>query len=148
VSTYTIGQIAEQSGFTTSALRYYEGVGLVVPAGRTPAGYRQYDDGTLSRLAFITRAKQLGCSIEEIATLLSIWDGEQCGPVQRRFHDLVSDKIAETRRQIAALQAFAEQLQHAATQLAGPATDGPCSESCACVDGGDATAVRLTRTRT
>jgi DNA-binding transcriptional MerR regulator len=148
VGTYTIGQIAEQSGFTASALRYYEGVGLVVPVSRTDAGYRLYDDGTVSRLAFIARAKQLGCSIEEITTLLSIWNGEQCGPVQRQFHDLVSDKIAETRRQIGELTAFAEQLRHAAAQLAGPATDGPCSDSCACVAGGDAIAVALTRTRT
>jgi DNA-binding transcriptional MerR regulator len=147
VSTYTIGQIAEQSGFTTSALRYYEGVGLLVPASRTDAGYRLYDDGTLSQLAFIGRAKQLGCSLEEISTLVSIWNGERCGPVQRRFHDLVSSKIAETQRQIAELTAFADQLRHAAAQLAGPATDGPCSESCGCVAGGDALAVQVTPKR-
>jgi DNA-binding transcriptional MerR regulator len=147
VSTYTIGQIAEQSGFTSSALRYYEGVGLLVPAGRTDAGYRLYDDRSLARLAFIGRAKQLGCSLEEIATLVDIWDGERCGPVQRRFHDLVSNKIAETQRQIAELTAFADQLHHAAAQLAGPATDGPCSDSCACVVAADDTAVQLMATR-
>ena len=91
MSTYTIGQIAERSGFTTSALRYYEGVGLLVPVGRTDAGYRLYDDGTLSRLAFIARAKRLGCSLDEISALVSIWNGDQCGPVQRRFHELVSN---------------------------------------------------------
>ena len=36
------------------------------PAGRTDAGYRLYDDGALERLAFVARAKQLGCSLEEI----------------------------------------------------------------------------------
>jgi DNA-binding transcriptional MerR regulator len=144
VSTYTIGQIAEESGFTTSALRYYERVGLLIPAGRSGAGYRLYDDGTLSRLAFVARAKQLGCSLEEISTLVSIWNGDRCGPVQRRFHQLVSNKIAETERQIAELMAFGEQLRHAASQLAGPATDGPCSESCACVTDGGAVAVQLT----
>jgi DNA-binding transcriptional MerR regulator len=148
VSTYTIGQVAEQTGFTASALRYYEGVGLVVPAGRTDAGYRLYDERALARLAFIARAKQLGCTLEEIASLVGIWDGDRCGPVQVRFHDLVTNKIAETERQIAELVAFGDQLRHAAAQLAGPATDGPCNESCACVDHGDAVAVRLTRSRT
>lgn len=40
MSTFTIGQIAERTGFTTSSLRYYEGIGLVAPTTRTDAGYR------------------------------------------------------------------------------------------------------------
>lgn len=132
MSRYTIGETAERSGFSASALRYYEAIGLVEPPGRTAAGYRLYDDAALARLSFITRAKQLGCSLEEITDLVGIWDGARCGPVQRRLHDLVTDKLAETRRQIAELAALADQLQEAAAQLAGPAVDGPCSEACAC----------------
>ena len=100
VSTYTIGEIAERSGFSASSLRYYEGIGLVEPASRTESGYRLYDDHTVNRLAFIARAKQLGCSLEEIADLAGIWDGERCGPVQRRFHELVTAKIRDAERQI------------------------------------------------
>jgi MerR family copper efflux transcriptional regulator len=133
VSTYTIGETAERSGFSASALRYYEGIGLVEPSTRTGAGYRVYDDNTLARLAFIARAKQLGCSLEEITDLAGIWDGERCGPVQKRFHDLVTTKLAAAERQIAELTALAEQLRRAAAQLAGPATDGPCDEGCACL---------------
>jgi MerR family transcriptional regulator, copper efflux regulator len=133
VSTYTIGETAERSGFSASALRYYEGIGLVEPSTRTEAGYRLYDDDTLARLAFISRAKQLGCSLEEITDLVGIWDGERCGPVQRRFHDLVTEKLADAQRQIAELTALTDQLHQAAAQLAGPAIDGPCSEGCACL---------------
>jgi MerR family transcriptional regulator, copper efflux regulator len=133
VSTYTIGETAERSGFSASALRYYEGIGLVAPSTRTGAGYRLYDDGTLTRLAFIARAKQLGCSLEEITDLVDIWDGERCGPVQKRFHDLVTTKLADAQRQIAELAALSDQLRHAAAQLAGPAIDGPCNEDCACL---------------
>ena len=131
--TYTIGETAERSGFSASALRYYEGIGLVEPSSRTDSGYRLYDDETLARLGFIARAKQLGCSLEEITDLLGIWDGEQCGPVQKRFHDLVTEKLAAAERQIAELTALAEQLRHAAAQLSGPALDGPCDEGCACM---------------
>jgi DNA-binding transcriptional MerR regulator len=133
MSTFTIGEIAERSGFSTSALRYYEGIGLVPPATRTAAGYRLYDDDTLTRLTFIARAKHLGCSLEEISDLVGIWDGERCGPVQRRFHALVTTKLAETQRQIDELTALADQLRGAALRLAGPATDGPCSADCACL---------------
>ncbi len=133
MSSYTIGETAERSGFSASALRYYEGIGLVEPPTRTDAGYRLYDDGTLARLAFISRAKQLGCSLEEITNLVGIWDGEPCGPVQRRFHELVTAKLADAERQIAELTALTEQLHHAAAQLAGPAVDGPCNDDCACL---------------
>ena len=133
VSTYTIGEAAERSGFSASALRYYEGIGLVEPSSRTGAGYRLYDDDALGRLAFIARAKQLGCSLEEITDLVGIWDRERCGRVQKRFHDLVTTKLADAERQIAELTALSDQLRHAAAQLAGPAIDGPCNEGCACL---------------
>jgi DNA-binding transcriptional MerR regulator len=133
VSTYTIGEVAERSGFSASALRYYEGIGLVEPSTRTGGGYRVYDDSALGRLAFISRAKHLGCSLEEITDLVEIWDGERCGPVQRRFHDLITRKIVDAERQITELVRLKGQLEDAATLLAGPATDGPCGPRCACM---------------
>jgi DNA-binding transcriptional MerR regulator len=133
VGTYTIGQVAERSGFSSSALRYYEDIGLLSPSDRAANGYRVYDDDALARLAFVARAKGLGCSLDEITDLLAIWDGDRCGPVQRRFHDLVTVKIADAERQIAALTALVDQLRDAAARLTGPATDGPCGEGCACM---------------
>jgi DNA-binding transcriptional MerR regulator len=144
-STYTIGEVAERSGFSASALRYYEGIGLVEPSTRTVAGYRLYDDGSLARLAFIARAKQLGCTLEEITDLVGIWDGERCGPVQRRFHDLVTSKLADTERQIAELTVLRDQLREAAGFLDGPAIDGPCSAECACLALDGPKALPLTR---
>jgi DNA-binding transcriptional MerR regulator len=47
-----IKQVADASGFTTATLRYYEQIGLLPEASRTPAGYRMYDQRTLDRLAF------------------------------------------------------------------------------------------------
>jgi DNA-binding transcriptional MerR regulator len=133
VSSYTIGETAGRSGFSASTLRYYEGIGLLEPSDRTEAGYRLYDDRALARLAFIARAKQLGCSLEDIADLVGIWDGERCGPVQTRLHALVTDKLDEAQRQIEELTAFRDQLRHAASQLTAPAPDGPCSDTCACL---------------
>ena len=90
VSTYTIGETAKRSGFSASALRFYEDIGLVDPTTRSEGGYRLYDDASLVRLAFIARAKQLGCSLEEVTDLVEIWDGQRwrefgacCGPNNR-----------------------------------------------------------------
>jgi DNA-binding transcriptional MerR regulator len=132
VGRYTVGDVAERSGFSASALRYYEGIGLVEPVSRSSGGYRIYDDDVLARLAFIARAKQLGCSLQEITDLASIRDGQQCGPVQRRLHDLVTDKIGTAEAQIVELRAFADQLRQAAEQLSGEPVDGPCDAECAC----------------
>ena len=52
--------------------------------------------------------------------------------MQRRFHDLITTKLADTERQIAALVLLRDELQHAATQLDAPPVDGPCSAECAC----------------
>jgi MerR family transcriptional regulator, copper efflux regulator len=129
---YTIGETAARSGFTTSTLRYYEDLGLVPPAGRTESGYRLYDDADLARLGFITLAKQLGCSLDEIRDLIAVWEDDRCEPVQCRFHELVTAKIADTHRKIDELTAFAGQLAAVVDHLAGPAVEGPCRDDCAC----------------
>ena len=135
MSTYTIGEAARRSGFSASALRFYEDIGLVDPPGRTPSGYRLYDDVALARLAFIARAKQLGCSLEEITDLADVWDGQRCGPVQRRFHDLITAKLRDAETQVAELSTFSGQLRAAADQLSGQPVDGPCGPDCACLRG-------------
>jgi DNA-binding transcriptional MerR regulator len=133
VSTYTIGETARRSGFSASALRFYEDIGLVDPSGRTAAGYRLYDDDALGRLTFIARAKQLGCSLDEITDLVGIWDGERCAPVQRRFHELVTARVRDAERQAGELAAFAGQLRAASEHLAGAPVDGACGPGCACL---------------
>ena len=130
---YTIGQIADRSGFSASALRYYDDHGLIEPVERSDAGYRLYDDTSLARLEFIDRAKQLGCNLHEIAELAALWEVEDCRPVQARLHELATDKIAAAQRRSTELVRFIAQLQTAAAHLGGEPVDGPCSDSCACL---------------
>jgi DNA-binding transcriptional MerR regulator len=148
-TTYKIAEVADRSGFTASALRYYEELGLVPAAGRTPAGYRLYDDSTLARLLFIARAKQLGCTLDEITDLAVAWEGERCEPVQARLRELVASKIADAQNRIAEMVTFTAQLQHAAAALGRHTPDGPCDDECGCATPVDetvssATSVQLT----
>lgn len=133
--TYTIGQVADRSGFSPSALRYYEQHGLIEPVGRTEAGYRLYDERSLARLGFIGRAKQLGCTLEEITALAELWAADDCAPVQARLHELVTDKIADAQRRSAELVGLTADLQVAAAHLGGRPVDGPCGDGCACLGG-------------
>lgn len=128
-----IKEVADASGFTAATLRYYEQIGLLPEASRTPAGYRVYDQRTLDRLAFIARAKQLGCSLEEIAGLTAAWDGGRCGPVQDQLRHLVAGKIDAAHSQIAELVTLAAELQQAAAGLERHRPEGACDADCGCV---------------
>ena len=128
-----IKDVADASGFTAATLRYYEQIGLLPESPRTPAGYRTYDARTLDRLAFISRAKQLGCTLEEITGLTTAWDGGQCGPIQDQLRQLVAAKIHAAQTQIGDLMTFASELQSAAAALERHRSDGACDGACGCV---------------
>ena len=131
MSTYQIAEVAERSGFTPATLRYYEDIGLMPPAERSPAGYRLYDDAAVERLRFIARAKRLGCSLDEIAELAHAWDGGECGPVQVRLQAMVEAKTAEAQGRIAELTAFTAELRRAAAALSATAPTAPATRRAA-----------------
>src|ERR1700759_5390596 len=60
----TISEVAERSGFATSALRFYERAGLIA-ATRTTGNQRRYERSVLRRLAFIRAARNVGLTLEE-----------------------------------------------------------------------------------
>lgn len=62
----TIGQLAKTSGVGTRTIRYYEQVGVLPPAKRTPAGYRQYEQRAVERLLFVRRARALGLPLRRL----------------------------------------------------------------------------------
>jgi MerR family redox-sensitive transcriptional activator SoxR len=70
VETLTIGELSTRSGVATSALRYYERLGLI-RAGRTGGNQRRYERSELRRVAFIRIAAQVGIPLEEIRAALA-----------------------------------------------------------------------------
>lgn len=128
----SITDVVRHTGVPSSTLRYYERVGLLRAAGRGSNGYRRYEERALDRLRFIARAKELGCSLNEIATLLEAFDSD-CPDVQLPLRELVDVKIADAQRRIAELIAFTAQLQSARHTLAAEAAAGPCGPGCACM---------------
>lgn len=65
-----IGELAARSGVATSALRFYESIGLI-RSERTPGGHRVFPRHTLRRVAFVRVAQRLGLTLEEIGRALS-----------------------------------------------------------------------------
>jgi DNA-binding transcriptional MerR regulator len=131
-SRYRIAEVAKRTGFSTPTLRYYEDIGLLPPAERTAAGYRLYDDRDVERLNFIARAKQLGCTLDEIT---QAWARNECAPIKHRLRAVVAAKLAETEARVAELTTFAAELRATATVLESAPLDGPCDDTCGCVRG-------------
>jgi len=129
---HRIADVARRSGFTPATLRYYEEIGLLPAPERSSGGYRIYEDRTLERLAFIARAKQLGCTLDEIADLSIAWDGGKCGPVQERLRTVVQAKLAEARTRVVELAALTAELHAAGAALEQHRPEGACDERCGC----------------
>lgn len=104
----TIGELGRRVGVPAKTVRYYDLVGLLPPAGRTPVGYRVYGEREVARLAFIRKAKQVGLSLDAIADILALYDqGERpCLEVRAA----IERKIAQLDRQIAESIAFRDEL--------------------------------------
>lgn len=82
--TMHIGELADRAGMSLRTIRHYDEVGLLVPSGRTPGGFRVYTEGDLERLLVIRRMKPLGFTLDEMADLLRVVDALRGGDVADR----------------------------------------------------------------
>ena len=88
----TISEVARQVGLQPSAIRYYEQVGILLPAQRI-GGQRRYDTTVLHRLAVIQWARQTGFSLDEIRELF--FGFREGAPASQRWQKLSRRKLAE-----------------------------------------------------
>jgi DNA-binding transcriptional MerR regulator len=103
-----IGELARQSGVPTTALRYYEQLGLLPEPDRTDAGYRIYDEDALERLAFIRAAQAVGLTLAEVRQVLGVRDAGEA-PC-RVVTDLIDQRHAEVKAKILELSRLEREL--------------------------------------
>src|ERR671936_2011325 len=108
-----IGELADQAGISTKAIRYYEQIGILAPPARTSSGYRAYDQAALGRLGFVRAARALGLTLGEIRQIIAFRDDgtAPCAHVtallQRRAAELGA-RITQLQRLRGELQQLAE----------------------------------------
>jgi MerR family redox-sensitive transcriptional activator SoxR len=91
-----IGELAERAGLATSAIRYYESIGLL-PEPYRVSGQRRYGEDTLERLEFIAAAQQAGFTLREIAELSDGFDVR--GLARRKLPEVEAElKLARERK--------------------------------------------------
>jgi MerR family transcriptional regulator, redox-sensitive transcriptional activator SoxR len=98
----TIGEVAHFAGIETSAIRYYESVGLLPPPKRIN-GRRRYDPSVLKRLGLIQLVRHAGFGIRETQVLFSSFDTDAPGSIA--WQTLAADKIAQMEAVIERTQA-------------------------------------------
>ena len=103
-----IGEIAGRAGVPVKTIRFWEEQRLLPPPGRTPAGYRDYDQAVLDRLAFIRHAQAAGLTLAAIRQMLEIRDGGQ--PPCVHVTDLIARRLAEVDVRLAELTRTRDQL--------------------------------------
>jgi MerR family transcriptional regulator, redox-sensitive transcriptional activator SoxR len=105
--TLTIGQVAEQVGLKTSAIRYYESVG-VLPEPARESGQRRYTGETVRRLQALDVAKRAGFSLEEARVLLATRDGGT--PAYVELRELAQRKLPDVEALIVRAEAMRDWL--------------------------------------
>jgi len=68
-SELTIGQIAERTGLTVSAIRFYENEGLIT-ANRNRGGHRRFARAQVRSVSFVLIAQQFGLTLPQIKEIL------------------------------------------------------------------------------
>lgn len=133
-----IGEAAAASGVSAKMIRYYEEIGLVMPARRTSSNYRVYGHNEVHRLRFVRRARTLGFSLEETERLLGLWND-----TSRKNDDVravAMDHLRELEEKMEAMRAMADTLKNLVDHCEGsdrptcPILDNLAGESGVAVD--------------
>jgi MerR family copper efflux transcriptional regulator len=99
----TIGVLAQSTGVSVSAIRYYEEIGLISKAHRRPSGHRVYGAKAREVLAVIRSCREFGFSIEQVRELVLLSTNAQlpCDEtreVAQTHLNAVKVKLAELRQ--------------------------------------------------
>ncbi|MGH9457660.1 MAG: Cu(I)-responsive transcriptional regulator [Thermoanaerobaculia bacterium] len=108
---FNIGQAADASGVSAKMIRHYEKIGVIPPAGRTFANYRIYSQAEVHTLQFVKRARKLGFSMQEIQTLVRLWqDRRRSSATVKRLAQKHVDELEVKIREMQAMQRALENL--------------------------------------
>ncbi|AOJ63288.1 MerR family transcriptional regulator [Burkholderia ubonensis] len=112
-----IGDASRASGVSTKMIRYYEQVGLLMPAKRSDSGYRIYGADEIHVLRFIRQARHLGFLVEDIRKLLTLWQDRSRASAEVK--SIALGHVAELDERIAELTDMRNTLVDLAAHCSG-----------------------------
>jgi MerR family transcriptional regulator, copper efflux regulator len=137
----TVGELSRRTGTPARALRAWTDTGLVYSAGRSPAGYRLYDESALWCTAVIGELRGLGLTLAEIRDLAAVYLGQPEEPVGPHLAALLRRARDRADTRIRNLRELRERIDQALASdaLAGDAlrnTDPRCGAALDLAPGG------------
>ena len=111
-----IGDVSKRAGLPPKTIRYYEDIGLVKPL-RDTNGYRSFRDSDMHKLAFLSRSRALGFTIENCRTLLALWDDKERASADVRA--IAKEHLEQIESKIIDLQAIRDTLTHLVHECSG-----------------------------
>lgn len=120
---WRIGQVAEQTGLSARAIRYYEKLGLARASTRSGGGYRLYSDSDVRRLVLVRDMRTLDFPLAEMRELLSTIDGltspddRRAGATPERLRELqlaIDARCDDLSRRLTGSLEFAARLERIA----------------------------------
>lgn len=100
---YTIQKLANIAGVSTRTLRYYDEIGLLVPARTSSSGYRIYGQWEVDQLQQILFYRELGVSLEVIKDIISDPKFDRIRALQQHL-----ERLLDKRKELDLLIANAE----------------------------------------
>lgn len=110
----TVTELANRSGATPHAVRYYTRLGLLRPERNPDNGYRLYEDREAGWLHFIRQAKRLGYTLGEIREIMQ--NSDQGHSPCPRVRQILLRRIDDNRRQLEELMALQVRMEQALEQ--------------------------------
>ena len=102
---YQIGEVAERTGVTQRALRFYEEKGLLQPPERMDGGFRRYSDDDITRIEFVKKLQDLlGFTLSEIKEMVDAEDLRQQVIASRHLDPALPARLTRAEHIIDALQ--------------------------------------------
>ena len=105
----SISKAAQLAGISARMARHYVSLNLLPHVGRTDSGYRLYSEADVHTLRFIRRSRDLGFSMDEIETLLNLWNDKQ--RASSSVKEIAQKHIEVLSERIAAMQSMQRSLQ-------------------------------------
>jgi MerR family transcriptional regulator, copper efflux regulator len=109
----TVGELSRRTGTPARALRAWTDTGLVYSAGRSPAGYRLYDESALWCTRVIGELRGLGLTIAEIRDLAAVYLGRPGAPVGPHLAALLRRARDRADARIEALRELRDRIDQA-----------------------------------
>jgi len=104
-----IHEFAQKSCLSEKTVRFYESIGVLPPARRARNGYREFDERHLERARFVSGARSIDLSLDDISEILAIQDRREA-PC-RTLLDLIEQKAEQIEERIRLLKQMKVELR-------------------------------------